>query len=555
MLVIKIFSDRKKVFRERKKCEKIRAKREEALADRKEYIDLIDTSVRAIIKEEVNSQLPQILPQAVSKFATLVIERNITESLEAVVLAKSSSQPKSTYEAAASLSEFELTKVIMDKMAEHKSYLRSDYKRELYDALVKSYNTDKDLFDTYGEVFTLKRSRDDKDKDQDPSAGSDQGTKRRKSSQDAESSRDPKSKESKSTSSSKGTSLSQHKSSGKSAHAEEPSHTVGDSGISNIARTENPPTSFDELMDTPIDFSVFVMNRLNIINLTQELLVGPAFNLLKGTCKIRTELEYHFEECFKATTERLDWHNPEGKQYPFDLRKPLPLIPNHRGRHVIPFDYVINNDLEYLKDGSLSKKYSTFVTKTKAVAYEVQWIEDMVPNIWSPVKTYCHSKAVEDLQLGVESYQKKLNLTKPDTFRSNLRNRTAYTAYSDPQGVIYKDHNNINRLMRTDELHKFSDGTLNYVWTALHDITSGIRMEYLPKRKWSGLDKRRAHVMIQDIDKQLFQRRSFFLMRTASTTAKPCQGGSLEFYLIIGNPDGRSYWIKTSQDSKPHAHT
>ncbi|GJU99161.1 hypothetical protein Tco_1328432 [Tanacetum coccineum] len=61
--------------------------------------------------------------------------------------------------------------------------------------------------------------------------------------------------------------------------------------------------------------------------------------------------------------------------------------------------------------------------------------------------------------------------------------------------------------MRTDELHKFSDGTLNSVRSALHDITSGIRMEYLPKRKWSGLDNRRARVMIQDIDKQLIQRR------------------------------------------------
>ncbi|GJT62439.1 hypothetical protein Tco_1005972 [Tanacetum coccineum] len=52
--------------------------------------------------------------------------------------------------------------------------------------------------------------------------------KRRKSSKDAESSRDLNSKESKSTSSSIGTSCSQHKSSGKSAHAEEPSHTVDD---------------------------------------------------------------------------------------------------------------------------------------------------------------------------------------------------------------------------------------------------------------------------------------------------------------------------------------
>nr|GEX10874.1 retrovirus-related Pol polyprotein from transposon TNT 1-94 [Tanacetum cinerariifolium] len=119
---------------------------------------------------------------------TIVRHEEPSELLEAVVLAKLSSQPKSTYEVAASLSEFELTKILMEKMKEHKSYLRADYKRELYDALVKSYNTNKDLFDTYGEVLMLKRSRDDKDKDQDPSVRSYQWTKRKKSSKDVESS-------------------------------------------------------------------------------------------------------------------------------------------------------------------------------------------------------------------------------------------------------------------------------------------------------------------------------------------------------------------------------
>ncbi|GKC57273.1 hypothetical protein Tco_1084871 [Tanacetum coccineum] len=38
-----------------------------------------------------------------------------------------------------------------------------------------------------------------------------------------------------------------------------------------------------------------------------------------------------------------------------------------------------------------------------------------------------------------------------------------------------------NRLMRIDELHKFSDGTLNDVRTALDNRLKGIRMEYLPK--------------------------------------------------------------------------
>ncbi|GKB35478.1 hypothetical protein Tco_0880420 [Tanacetum coccineum] len=62
------------------------------------------------------------------------------------------------------------------------------------------------------------------------------------------------------------------------------------------------------------------------------------------------------------------------------------------------------------------------------------------------------------------------------------------------------------KLMRADELHKFSDDTLSDVWTALYDITAGIKMEYLPMKKWSNLDKKRARVMVQDIDKQFYQR-------------------------------------------------
>nr|GEY44565.1 hypothetical protein [Tanacetum cinerariifolium] len=63
------------------------------------------------------------------------------------------------------------------------------------------------------------------------------------------------------------------------------------------------------------------------------------------------------------------------------------------------------------------------------------------------------------------------------------------------------------RLIRTNEPHKFSDGTLNDVRTALHDIAMEIRMDYLPMRRWSNLDKKKARVMFQDIDKQLYQRR------------------------------------------------
>ncbi|GKF74350.1 hypothetical protein Tco_0220682, partial [Tanacetum coccineum] len=100
--------------------------REEAQAEKREYIKLVDSTVRTIIKEEVNAQLPQILPQVISDVVTLVIEKNVNESVEAAVLTRSSSQPTSTYEATTSLSEFELTKILIDKIEKNKSYDKSD---------------------------------------------------------------------------------------------------------------------------------------------------------------------------------------------------------------------------------------------------------------------------------------------------------------------------------------------------------------------------------------------------------------------------------------------
>nr|GEX39918.1 hypothetical protein [Tanacetum cinerariifolium] len=346
--------------------------KQEARDEKNAYIELVDTSMRALIKEEVNTQLPQILPQAVSDFANLMIEKNVTESIEATIL--------------------------IDKMEKNKSYDKDDYKKKLYDALVKSYNTDKDLFDSYGEVFSLKKSRDDRDKDQDPSVGPERGINRRKSNKDAKSSKDSRSKENKASSTPKDASQSQHNSFGKSTHVEEPSHTVDDSRtwISQVSRVKEPRTSFDELIDTTFDFFAFVLNQLNIKDLTQEILVGPAFELLKGTYKGLTELQYHLEECSKATTERPDWHNPKGKQYPVDLNKHLLLIRDHRGCQIIPHDFFINNDLEYLKGKDLSRRYSTSVTKRNATTYEIKWIENLgfATNITSSKDVYSRKRII-----------------------------------------------------------------------------------------------------------------------------------------------------------------
>ncbi|GJX31889.1 hypothetical protein Tco_0241744, partial [Tanacetum coccineum] len=546
--------------------------REESTTANQQFLDSIDDGMKKIIKEQVKKEVSKIIPK---------IEKLVTDQLESEVLVRSSKEANTSHAVAANLSELELKKILIDKMEANNSINRSDIQKQLYKSLVDSYEADKILLDTYGDTVTIKRPRDGADDDQEPSAGTDRGSKRRRSGKEPASTSAPSETTTKTAGKTTSTGSKTHKKSASQSapvgeamqstdvfegpadqefetgvqdeQAEEevqhlpdwfqqptrlpsPDHAWNKSvpavhesvqpWLSNLAQ-QDPRESFDELTDSTFDFSAFV---------------------LSAKCR----------------------------QYPHDLRQPLPLVPNSQGRRVIPFHHFINNDLEYyvvvcqaevlyssqirqicpLGNLALGQKAKTVLppppialqlqgissrrlfkmtvlllsSKFKEGDFHrlrIQDIEDMLLLLVQGKVTNLNveeriafnvslrmftrriviQRRVEDLQLGVESYQKKLNLTKPDTYRSNLRRQDAYTPYSDPRGFIYENKDKKNRLMRIDELHKFSDGTLDDVRTALNDRLKGIRMEYLPQTFWSQRDKANARAMIQAIDKRLKTRR------------------------------------------------
>nr|GFD27213.1 hypothetical protein [Tanacetum cinerariifolium] len=110
----------------------------------------------------------------------------------------------------------------------NKSIHRSDEQKNLYKALVEAYESDKLILDTYGDTVTFKRRQDDEDKDEEPSIGSNWGSKRRRPEKEQESTSAPKEKTSKTTGKSTEGSKSHHKSAGESAQAEDPMHTAKD---------------------------------------------------------------------------------------------------------------------------------------------------------------------------------------------------------------------------------------------------------------------------------------------------------------------------------------
>nr|GEX51118.1 hypothetical protein [Tanacetum cinerariifolium]GEX98502.1 hypothetical protein [Tanacetum cinerariifolium] len=278
--------------------------------------------------------------------------------------------------------------------------LRSDEQRNLYKALVNAYECDKIILDTYGDTITLKRRHDDADKDEQHSARSDWGSKRRREVKEPESTSDLTEKGSKTTGKSTEGSKSHQKTISESAPAEEPmqtnqdleepSHqefktgTADDQPIAEASQhlewfqKQTKPLTPDHAWNKTFPATHGSIQPW-ISDLAKQADSCASFNELMDTHSL-VELEFLLEEVYKATTDQLDWNNPEGQQYPHNLLKPLPLIPNSRGRCVIRFDHCINNDLEYLRGDASIQKYTTSVTKTKALDYgHIKWIEDLVP--------------------------------------------------------------------------------------------------------------------------------------------------------------------------------
>ncbi|GKB18697.1 hypothetical protein Tco_0852620 [Tanacetum coccineum] len=325
-------------------------------------------------------------------------------------------------------------------MEENKSINRSDIQKNLYNALVESYNSKKDIISSYGDVVTLKRGRDDQDKDEDPSAGSNRGSKRRRSGKEAELSKEPTHKESKSISSSKGVSRSHPKSSGKSAQAEEHGQKVDD-------LEEQSHQKFNTGNDDATPVRETKAADYGHVKWIEDKVPGRIWSPKKVV---------YDKHAYWGTYH---WGPKRQKFY------------RYAANMITSKDVYSRHMISKLTNLNLDERYAL--------------------NVALRMYTRCIviQELVEDLQLGVESYQKKTNLLRPDSYHDMDR----------------------NRLMRTEELHKFSDGTLNHVRTTLNDIATRIQMEYLPKRKWSKQDKQRDRVMINAIDKKLKDRR---LMRS-----------------------------------------
>ncbi|GJR47348.1 hypothetical protein Tco_1315451 [Tanacetum coccineum] len=128
--------------------------REESSTANQQFLETIDDGMKKIIKEQVKKEVSKIIPK---------VEKFVNDRLESEVLVRSSKEANTSHAVAANLSELELKKIL------------NFYKMGIYTTLSQI------LLDTYGDTVTIKRPRDGADDDEEPSAGTDRGSKRRRS--------------------------------------------------------------------------------------------------------------------------------------------------------------------------------------------------------------------------------------------------------------------------------------------------------------------------------------------------------------------------------------
>ncbi|GJS76262.1 hypothetical protein Tco_0726143 [Tanacetum coccineum] len=218
--------------------------------------------------------------------------------------------------------------------------------------------------------------------------------------------------------------------------------------------------------------------------LSKADLEGPAFKEVRPFPTNNISLQFQMEECHSLLTYQIDLVNPEGNQVMPDVSKQLPL-------------------------GGPPGKLNHLFGAGKVHLYNAV-------NLW--IRNIVIRHRVEDLQLGIESYETKLNLTQLNWDASDFLFKEDYIIIHKPRVIIYRDRNDQKKMMRENEVHKFSDGTLTRILEKLdHMVKDYVLFKFNPGMKhriWYEDDKRRSQEFIEVIKRRLKIRRIFMSLES-----------------------------------------
>nr|GEX36623.1 ribonuclease H-like domain-containing protein [Tanacetum cinerariifolium] len=193
--------------------------------------------------------------------------------------------------------------------------------------------------------------------------------------------------------------------------------------------------------------------------------------------------------------------------YGYDYMKKIVLRRADLNEHVIAkrdFKYLYPSDFEDLNLLNLQGHLNHLPPKDKKILTTAvnQWTRQLVIR-----------QRVEDFQLRIESYQTQVNLTKPQWTATGFEHKHDYTVIESPSAVIFRDKYKVQMMMRFNEIHKFSYGTLQQIVEALDYRVKEFRINRmnpgLNTRFWTRKDVDQCNAFMFAIQRRLRTRRIF----------------------------------------------
>ncbi|GJT75533.1 retrovirus-related pol polyprotein from transposon TNT 1-94 [Tanacetum coccineum] len=300
-------------------------------------------------------------------------------------------------------------------------------------------------------------------------------------------------------------------------------------------------------------FMDWFCKKQGITELTQKDMEGPAFEIVKVFHPNVIHLQYQMEECHKLLTDQVDdaiiRHN---------VSKPLPLG-GQPGQVTIQSDFFFNKDLEYLRYGSKGGRPTLSISKMKAAYYPDVGLEQMVPDqMWIEEECkydiaamygishwwfqrqqfYIDRHTSEGDRRAVRTHMRILSVVRIEVFslygydymKTIILRRADLNEYitagkglqisvpdqlmdqklgDQTTAVTFKDKYGVQMIMRFNEIHKFSDGTLQQIDEAMDYRVKEFKVNRinpgLDTRFWTRKDVKRSKEFMFANEKELLQ--------------------------------------------------
>nr|GEZ23907.1 hypothetical protein [Tanacetum cinerariifolium] len=291
---------------------------------------------------------------------------------------------------------------------------------------------------------------------------------------------------------------------------------------STLASNYSPPPK-DSLLAQTGDITSFMdwfCKRRGVTKLKPQDLEGPAYEIVKVFHPDVIHLQYQMEECHKLLTDSVD--DPRLRH---NVSKPLPLG-GPPGHVTIQSDFFFNKDLEYLRYGSKGRRPALSISKMKAAYYPdaiVLCRADLNEHVITERDfKYLYPSDFEDLNLlnlqghlnHLPPKDKKILTTAINQWTRQLVIRQHVEDFQlRIESYQTQDKYGVQMMMRFNEIHKFSDGTLRQIVEALDYRVKEFRINRmnlgLNTRFWTWKDVDRCNAFMFAIQRCLRTRRIF----------------------------------------------